>query len=140
MATQYGTPAYDYSKATSDLTRTRGQQDAAADYGRFLGQTQFRRQRRDMGNQFKQDFPRVASAYNRRGMLNSGLRRSGQRKYVSDYQRGLGDLGEDQAAMNQGYDLQRTQRDANYQAALLDLFEQFQAQRAAQSPYGSVIL
>lgn len=136
---QYGTPAYDYSKATSNLTRSKSQSDAMQDYGRFLGQTQFRRQRRNMGQEAERNFPRVQQAYNRRGMLNSGLRREGQQRYMQDYARNLGDLSFDQAAMNQGYDMRRAQGDANYQAALMDLYERFQAQRAQQDPFQAVV-
>ena len=134
----YSTAGYDYGKATSDLARNKGQQDVMQDYGKFLGQTQYRRQRRDMGRQFKQDFPQVGSHYNSRGMWNSGVRREGQNKYLQDYQRNLGDLNFDQAAYNQGQELQSGFRDANYQSALMDLYEQFQAGRMAQSPFGYV--
>lgn len=136
----YGTPAYDYTKGTSDLARNKTQSDAMNDYGRFISQQRFRRNREDAGLQVKRNFPRVGGGFNRRGIYNSGLRREGQQQYLGDYNRDVQRNLQDEQMENQGFDLQRSFGDANYQAALLDLFERFQGARANVDPFANLYL
>ena len=132
----YGTPTYDYEKARSGLTERKGFEDVQRDYGRFLGQERFRRGAEDSSRQFRNKFPKVGTHFNRRGMYNSGLRRSGQKEFAQDYQRDLSRQQFDQASMNTQYDMDQTRSDAGYQRALVDLYEQMQAQRAARGASG----
>ncbi len=135
----YGTPSYDYGVATSNLTARKGQEDVARDFGRFMGQERFRRSTQDNQQTFKRQFPNVASHFNQRGLHNSGLRQQGQRQFVQDYNQTQERSNFDRAAEVAGIDLQQTQSDANYQKALLDLYELYQGQRAAGfDPFAAV--
>lgn len=135
----YGTPSYSYGSATSKLAENKGMSDAARNYGQFISQEKFRRNRVDAGEQFREGMPKVGSHFNRRGMYNSGLRRGGQREYAQDYQKDIGRQQWDQAAQNQGFQMAQTQSDAQYQRALMDLYEQMQVQRAAgYDPFSAV--
>lgn len=138
MAT-YSSPSYEYGQATNRLALEKSQSDAYQDYGRVLGQQRHRRNIEDMGRQFSQNFPRVGSSYNRRGMWNSGLRRQGQRDYAQDYNRSVQRANTDQAQEAQYFQLNRGISDASYQNALLNLYEQYQAARATgYDPFAAI--
>lgn len=135
----YQTPTYNYEQARSRLTENKGYEDVARNYGRFMGQERFRRGTEDAGRQFTQKFPKVGSHFNRRGMWNSGLRREGQRNFAEDYQRDVARQQWDQGAWETGLDMQQTQSDAQYQRALLDLYENLQRGRAADyDPFAAI--
>ena len=135
----YGTPTYNYERARSGLTERKGFEDVSRDFGRFMGQERFRRSAEDANLQFKNKFPKLNTHFNRRGMWNSGLRRGGQREFAQDFRRDQNRMQYDQAAMNTQYDMDQTRSDAGYQRALVDLFEQMQAQRAAgYDPFAAV--
>lgn len=136
----YGTPTYNYNKATSDLALNKGLSDAANEYGRFLSQQRFRRDQQDMGRQFKENMPRVGSSYNRRGIWNSGLRRQGQRQFGEQYNKALQRSQFDQGAADQQYTMAQSASDARYQKALLDLYEQLQSTRANTDPFANVYI
>ena len=136
----YSTAQYDYNKGTSDLALNKGLSDAANEYGRFLSQQRFRRDQQDMGQQFKQNMPKVGSSYNRRGLWNSGLRRQGQRQFGEQYNQALQRSQFDQGAAEQQYTMTQTASDARYQQALLDLYEQFQSGRANTDPFANVYI
>lgn len=138
MAT-YGTPNYDYTRATGQLAQNKALTDAANQYGRFLSQERFRRSGEDANLQAKRKFPKVGSHFNRRGLWNSGLRREGQQNFMQDYQRDVNRLQWDQGASEAGFEMRQAQSDASYQQALLDLYERLQAQRAASyDPFAAV--
>jgi hypothetical protein len=135
----YGTPTYDYASGASALTQAKSAQDAAADYGRFMGQERFRRSTGQAEQGFKRQFPAVGQAFNQRGLWNSGQRQQGQQQFAQDYQTAMGNAQFEQAATDQGFQLQQNQRDAQYLLALQQLFEQIQAGRASQyDPYAAV--
>lgn len=135
----YGTPTYDYEQQRSGLTQRKGLEDVGRDYGRFMSQERFRRQNMDQGSEFRDKFPKVGTHFNRRGMWNSGLRRQGQQRFAQDFAENQGRTRFDQAAEMSQIDQQQAMSDANYQQALLQLFEQMQAQRAAgYDPFAAV--
>ena len=127
----YGTPIYDYEQARGGLAKKKAITDQSNDFGRFLGQERFRRSREDMGRDFTQNFPKVGSSFNRRGIWNSGLRKKGQRRAVEATNRNFGRLAEDQATDAAQWDLQQTASDVSYQNELLALYDRMQATRAA---------
>ena len=135
----YGTPSYDYASGASALTQNKTAQDAAANYGRFMGQERFRRQQGEAQQGFRRQFPSVGKHYNQRGLYNSGLRQENQNEFVGDYQRAMDNAQFEQAGAEQGYEMQQTQRDAQYQLALQQLFEQMSQSRASQyDPFAGV--
>lgn len=134
----YTTPTYDYGRAQSDLTLNKGLQDQASAYGRFLGQERHRRGLEDTTRGFRQNFPRVAQSYQNRGFYNSGLRREGQQKYGEGFQRDVSRQNYDQALQESAFEQAQALRDAQYQAALRDLFERMQAMRAQDDPFAQI--
>lgn len=136
----YGTPAYDYNKGVSDMALDKSLNDAANDYGLFLSQQRFRRNQNDLGQNFRENMPRVGSSFNKRGIWNSGLRRQGQRKFGEQYNQALQRSQFDQGAEQQQFTMGRTADDARYQRALLDMYEKFQATRANTDPYANVYI
>lgn len=139
MAT-YGTPQYDYTRRTNALAQNKAMSDAANQYGRFLSQQRFRRNREDAGIQMKRTFPKVGQSFQNRGLWNSGIRREGQRQYLGDYNRDIQRSLQDEQSANQGFDMQQTMQDSTYQQALLDLYEQLQAARANVNPFAGLYL
>lgn len=137
----YSTPTYDYGRQTNQLTTNKGLQDIAQNYGRFLSQERFRRGLSDANRTFKQDrFPQIGRSFNRRGMYHSGLRKQAQTREAQNFQRQTDrfrqDYGQEQAMMNQT----QAFRDAQYQQAMLALFEDMQRQRAAgYNPYQGIV-
>lgn len=126
----YGTPTFDYEQERSALTQRKGLEDVGRDYGRFMSQERFRRRGQEQNDQFKNNFPKVGSHFNQRGMWNSGLRQQGQTRYAQDFQQAQTNTRFDQAAENASMDMDQTTADAAYQQALLALYERLQSQRA----------
>jgi hypothetical protein len=135
----YGTPVYDYEQARGGLAKRKAITDQSNEFGRFLGQERFRRQKDDMGTDFKRNFPKVGSSYNRRGIWNSGLRKKGQRTAVNATNKNYRRLAESQAADNAQWDMRQTADNASYEAELLALYDRMQATRAAgYDPYAGL--
>jgi len=134
----FNTPTYDYGLATNKLSTNKGLADQAQTFGRFLSQERHRRGLADTNRTFQDRFPRVGQGFQNRGLYHSGLRREGQRKEAESFQRGVGqqnfEFGVGEAAAEQA----QTFRDAQYQQALLDLFDQMQRARAGQDPFASL--
>lgn len=135
----YGTPTYNYGRQANSLTTNKGLQDIAQNYGRFLSQERFRRGNQDAQRQFQKQFPKIGRSYNRRGLYHSGLRKGAQREEAQDFQRQgdryRWDYTQDQAFGQQ----QQALRDAQYQQAMLGLFEEMQGQRAAgYDPFAAI--
>lgn len=131
----YNTPRYDYGTASANLAQRHSAEQAAQSFGTFLGQQRFRRQSQDADMMFRRNLPRVAGEYNRRGAYNSGLRREAQQQYVGDYGRQQQRATEDEASMMSQAAMADTYRQAAYQAALQQLFEQYAVQRAQVDPF-----
>jgi len=135
----YGTPAYDYASGASSLAQNKTAQDAAANYGRFMGQERFRRDQNDRADNFRRSFPSVGQHFTQRGLQHSGQRQQGQREFVSDYQKDTGRAQFEQAGAEQGFQLQQNERDAQYYLALQQLFERMSQSRASQyDPFAAV--
>jgi hypothetical protein len=135
----YQTPTYNYETARSALTQNKGFEDVARNYGRFMSQERFRRSNEDMQQDFTRKFPKVGTAFNRRGMWDSGLRREGQQQFVGDYNRNQGRLQFDQAQEATRTDMDQARSDALYQQGLLQLLEQLNAGRASGfDPFAAV--
>ena len=127
-----------YAARTNELALQHGQDRANRQYQQYVGAEGFRRNREDAGLQIKRTFPKVGSAFNRRGMWNSGLRKQGQNQFVGDYKRDVGRTNWDQGRYDQGYALQQTQADAGYQSALQQAFDDFQTKRTQTDPYAAI--
>ena len=132
----FTTPTYDYGRTTNDLTTEYGLQKNSNDFGRFLSQERFRRGLGDAQRSFKQNFPKIGSSFNQRGMYHSGLRREGQREGVEDYQRQVGDARFEQGVREAEYEQADTLMNQQYQRALQALYENLQRARASEfDPY-----
>lgn len=127
----YSTPAYNFANQQNQATQQYGLQSAANDFGRFVSQQRHKRTVDDMGRGFQQNFPRVGSSFNRRGLWNSGLRREGQREATNDYQRALNRVHADQAATDTHFQNNQTMLDSGFQQQLLSMFEQMKSGQAA---------
>jgi len=135
----YSTPTYDAGMQQNQLTTQKGQADIAQQYGTFLSQERHRRGLADANRTFKERFPQIGSAYNRRGMYQSGIRRGGQQKEASAYQRGVNNMNYDYGVQTAQDAQQQTFRDAQYQDAMLHIIEQMQKARAAgYDPFANV--
>jgi hypothetical protein len=135
----YGTPQYNYEQSKSALTQGKTAQDAAASYGRFLGQERFRRNSEQANQGFRRQFPAVGQHFNQRGLWNSGLRRQGQQQFTQDFADTMGNAQFEQAGQEQQFQLDQNTRDAQYLMALQTLFENLQAGRASgYDPYAGV--
>ena len=135
MALQRGISAFDYERALSNLETDYAQSQGAGDVGRFLGQQRFSRQSEDMTRGFQRSQPRFGGQFARRGMMDSGMYRQGLSDRFRDYGRAQQDLSERQFESELGFEQQDRQRDLNYQLALLQLNEMFQAGRAGSNPF-----
>lgn len=135
----YSTPTYDFGRQTNDLTTTKGLQDNAQEFGRFLSQERFRRGQSEANRVFQERFPKIGSSFNSRGLYHSGLRREGQRKEAEAFQRGTDNARFEQGAAETQMDMQQTMRDQQYQLALQSLVEQLQKARATTfDPFASI--
>lgn len=135
----YSTPSYSYGVQANNLTTNKGLTDIAQNYGRFLSQERFRRGLDDGQRQFKENFPGIGRSYNRRGLYHSGLRREAQTNEAQDFQRQTDRYRQDFGASEAQFEQQKAFRDAQYQQALLGLYEQLQQQRAAGfNPFASI--
>jgi hypothetical protein len=135
----YGTPQYEYEQGKSALTQGKTAQDAAAAYGRFMGQERFRRQGDQAAQGFRRQFPQVGQQFAQRGLYNSGLRQAGQRDYTQQYQQAMANAQFEQAGQEQQFQMDQTSRDAQYQLALQALFDRLQAGRlSSYNPYAGI--
>lgn len=128
---------YDFASRTAELTNKYAQDRAAQEYGRFLAQQRFQRQRSDLDYGFQRQFPKVTAGLARRfgGNVRSGLIGQTVGRTVGDYNTNVSDLNTQQAAYEGQYASQQALQEAGYRAALLQLMEQMQAERAGQNPF-----
>ena len=134
----YTTPTYEYGKSTSNLTRDKGVADQAADFGRFLGQERHRRGLEDTTRNFQQRMPKVAQSFQNRGFYNSGVRKQGQQQFAEGFQRDVSRQNYDWGLQESAYEMGKVNREADYQAALVELFERLQAARAQDDPFAQI--
>ena len=129
--------AYGYEQQLNNLQLQRSQTAGNHELGRFMGQQRFNRETPQLQSKFRREQPRFGSSYNQRGMLNSGIYKADNQERFKQYQDYMSQRGQDQAwEQAQSHQAQRND-DLNYNQALLQLFEQFQAQRAGQNPFAN---
>lgn len=131
--------AFQFETQLADLQNKYAQDNAVQEYGRFLGQQRFSRQREDMNRNYTRQFPRFTGRWAGRlgSDVKSGVFRQDLTDNVNDFGRELTRLDETQAADQGNYATMQAQREAAYRRALLALNEQFAAQRANQSPFAA---
>jgi hypothetical protein len=131
--------AFDYEQGVSNQMF----QDAAGagqnQYQRFLRNRQYQRDSGDAARSFRQSQPRFGAGYAQRNMLNSGIYRGDMQERFrgyQDYQNRLSEgnmIDQSQLANNQAM------TDQNRYQTLLNLFEKFQADRAAEDPFAQLL-
>lgn len=127
---------YEYGSKQSDLTTNYERQNAAQDFGRFLGQQRFKRNREDLNRGFQRQFPKFTGYWAGRlgSGVQSGVMRNKMGQQVGDFNRQLQDvnIGESQFLSEDAR--LRAERAAEYERALLGLREQFDVARGMQAP------
>lgn len=131
--------AFQFETQTADLQNKYAQDNAAQEYGRFLGQQRYARNREGMNRNYMRSFPKFTGQW--AGRLGSGVK-SGVftqdlTNNVNDFNRQLGEVDTDQATAEGQFASQQAMRDAAYQRALLALQEQFAAQQASANPFAA---
>jgi len=130
---------YEYQSRLGDLQDKYGQDEATNAYARFISQQRFKRDR-EMGNQtFQRGFPQAVVRMNR-GMgrhIKSGVFGSNMQNHFGDFNRGMAQIDENQAADESGAALQQAQRQQAYQRALMLLQQQLASGQLGQNPFAS---
>ncbi len=128
---------YEYNDAVSDTKHKYEQSRAAQEYGRFLGQQRFGRERETANQGFTQRFPAVTGRLAKRfgSRVRSGQTGAVLGNEVGMFQRQMGDIDRQAAEFGGQQDMASTQDAANYQLALLRLKERYEQGRALDSPY-----
>lgn len=133
--------AFQFETQLADLQNKYAQDNAVQEYGRFLGQQRFSRQREDMNRDYMRQFPRFTGRW--AGRLGSGVKsgvfNEALTNNVNDFGRSMTRLDESQAGEEGNFATMQAQREAAYRRALLALNEQFAAQRANQNPFTGVV-
>ena len=132
---------FDYNRAVNDLTRRYTQDQATQDYGRFVAQNQFMRQRKDLNQGFEQRFPKLTGAFARRfgSRVGSGQIGAGLTQATNQFNQALGDVDQSQAQWENQFQMQNANAAANYRAALLKLKEDLDAGRAMSDPFATYV-
>lgn len=130
---------FDYTRATNDLTRRYSQDQATQNFGRFVAQNAFMRQRKDATQSFGQRFPKLTGGLARRfgSNVRSGQIGANIGQAVNQFNQGMGDIDQQQADWNAKFQMQNQQANANYRAALLKLREDLDAGRAMSNPFAT---
>jgi hypothetical protein len=127
---------YEYGAKQADLTNNYERQNAAQDFGRFLGQQRFKRNREDLDRGFQRQFPKFTGYW--AGRLGSGVQSGVMRRQlgeqVGDFNRRVQDVDVQESQFLGADAQQRAQRAADYERALLGLREQFDVGRGLQAP------
>lgn len=128
---------YEYNSAVADLSNKYSQDRATQEYGRFLGQQRFARQRQELDRGFGEGFGRMTGGLARRfgSKIGSGRIGATVADYTNGYGRQVGQLDQEQAQYNGDFQMRSAQQDANYRAAMLRLKEQLDAGRALTDPF-----
>lgn len=128
---------FQFETQTADLQNKYAQDNAAQEYGRFLSQQRFSRQKDDMNQGFMRSFPKFTGRW--AGRLGSGVKSGVFQQDLTDnvnqFGRDLSRVEQDQATEMGNFATQQAGRDAGYQRALLALQEQLAAQRANQNVF-----
>lgn len=131
--------AFQFETQTADLQNKYAQDNAAQEYGRFLGQQRYARNREGMNRNYMRSFPKFTGQWAGRlgAGVKSGVFQQDLTDNVNDFNRNLGEVDTDQAVAEGQFASQRAMRDAAYQRALLALQEQFAAQQAGTNPFAA---
>ncbi len=128
---------FDYENQLADLTNRYSTQGADMDYARMLGQQRFSRNKRDMGQNYMQAFPKFTGAW--AGRLGSGVKsgvfNQGLTDTVNNFNRASGDMEQDFAAQEGKFIADKSGADANYQRMLQALRDQLARERASTNPF-----
>jgi hypothetical protein len=132
--------AFQFETQTADLQNRFAQDNAAAEYGRFMGQQRYARNREGMNRSYMQAFPKFTGQW--AGRLGSGIKSGVFRQDLTDnvnnFNRALGDVDTEQAMAEGQFASQQAMREAAYRRSLLALQEQLAAERAAANPFANV--
>lgn len=130
---------FDFETRIADLQNRYAQDNAAQEFGRFLSQQRFSRQRRDMDEGFQRTFPRLTGRWAGRNTqgVRSGVMTDQIMNTSNAYARQLADLDADQAAQEGQFAGGQAARTAAYRRNLLMLQEELARQRAAQNPFAA---
>jgi hypothetical protein len=130
---------FQFETQTADLQNRYAQDSAQSEYGRFMGQQRYARNREGMNRDFMQRFPRFTGQW--AGRLGSGVKsgvfKQGLTDNVNNFNRALGEVDTDQAASEGQFATQQAMRDAAYRRSLMALQEQFAAQQASADPFAA---
>jgi hypothetical protein len=127
---------YEYGAKQADLTNNYERQNAAQDFGRFLGQQRFKRNREDLNRGFGRQFPKFTGYWAGRlgSGVQSGVMRNKMGQQVGDFNRNVQDVDVQESQFLGADAQQRAQRAADYERMLLGLREQFDVGRGLQDP------
>lgn len=130
--------AYDYESKIADLQNRYNQDNAAQEYGRFISQQRFSRQKQDMNDQYTKAFPKFTGAW--AGRLGSGIKSGVMRQDLADsvngFNRNMGQLDTDNAAAEGQFASDFAARQAAYQKMLLGINDDYARERASQNAFG----
>ncbi len=126
---------YDYAQKQNDLNRSFADETAASQYGRFVSQQRYSRDKQGMAQTFQRQAPRFNASFARRGLGDSGIFRRGLNERTSDYTNAYNDLLAQEGAQMGQYTMQDASRTDAYKMALQRLMEQLQAQRANENQF-----
>ncbi len=129
--------AFQFETQLADLQNKYSQDNAAQEYGRFLGQQRYSRNREGMNRDYMRSFPKFTGQWAGRlgAGVKSGVFTQDLTDNVNDFGRQMGDLDMAQAGEMGNFQTQQANRDSAYQRALLALNEQLAAQRASANPF-----
>lgn len=129
--------AYDYESRLADLQNRYNQDNAAQEYGRFISQQRFSRNRQDMNDQFAKAFPKFTGQW--AGRLGSGIQsgvfRQGLTDSVNNFNQNMGRLDADNAAAEGQYQTDFAARQAAYQRMLLGINDDYARERASANAF-----
>ncbi len=133
--------AFQFETQTADLQNKYAQDNAVNEYGRFMGQQRYARNREGMNRNYMRQFPKFTGQWAGRlgAGVKSGVFQQDLTNNVNDFNRALGEVDTDQAAAEGQFASQQAMRDAAYRRSLLALQEQFAAQQASANPFAAYI-
>lgn len=130
-------PMFEYENQLADLQNQYARTKQAQEYGRFVGQQRFSRDREDMNRGFTQGFPKITGGLAQRfgSRYGGGAIGGTVKNAVNGFQRQMGALDADEASWTADQNAQATLGDTQYQAALQRLMEQLNFARGQQDPF-----
>lgn len=132
---------YDLEKERNRLDYEYGRNRQAQEFGRFLGQTRFKRSAEDMTKNFKRSaVPQWAAGAASRGVnsrVRSGVALGNLRDRYDQFNRDRARLDEDFAGQEASFISGRASEDDAYRRALLALSDEMARRRAEQPAFGA---